>query len=125
MKYSPELSTDSHASSVPVVPAYETQDASDAASDRYQGDWDQVAFRPIDDNGVAEAERKAFVAGTAWREQNPVRRVISQADFNTARDRFKAVYASFGKTASPTMSKLALTAALAALDIEVDRGCDG
>lgn len=122
MKHSVEPTTGPHVSSIPGVPAYETQDASDAASDRYQGDWDQLAFHPVDDNGVADAQRKAFVAGAAWREQNPVRRVISQADFNSARDRFKAVYASFGKTPSPTMSKLALTAALAALDIEVDRG---
>ncbi|VXB76038.1 hypothetical protein [Pseudoclavibacter sp. 8L] len=71
----------------------------------------------LDAHTVGEVLAKANELGVAM----PVR-VIPAAEFEIARGHFKAVYAQFDKTPSPTMSKLALTAALASLGIEVARG---
>ena len=43
-----------------------TEAAHESAASKYQGDWDPFEGAPVDDWGVAEAERQAYVAGAEW-----------------------------------------------------------
>ena len=51
--------------------------ASEEASSRYKGDWDEFNQEPVDDWGVAESERRAFVAGALFASKSTAAREIA------------------------------------------------
>lgn len=76
--------------------------ATEEANARYKGDWDEYNQEPVDDWGVAESERRAFVAGALFAFERCKPRIITTVEeldalplWSVVLDPFSAVCVKF------------------------------